>query len=195
MASSGSAAASSTRFPPPSAALRHERPTGRASAMVFELPGGQGPFAERPAHLAEVAKALGSARVTAAPQERVVDRAALMGRLDSVVAAGGEGLMLHLAAAPVAAGRSDLLMKLKPQLDAEAVVIATRPGAGKYRGAVGALEVQAADGRRFLVGSGLSDALRHDPPPLGSVITYRYRDLTSTGLPRFATYLRRHEPL
>jgi DNA ligase-1 len=70
-----------------------------------------------------------------------------------------------------------------------------RPGAGRYRGAVGALEVAAADGRRFLVGSGLSDALRRDPPRVGSVITYRYRDITSSGLPRFATYLRRVEPL
>ena len=97
------------------------------------------------------------------------------------------------ALAVVAAG--DLLMKLKPHLDAEAVVIAVRPGAGKYRGAVGALEVETADGRRFAVGSGLDDALRRDPPPPGSVITYRYRELTSNGLPRFATYLRRHQPL
>ena len=187
------------RFDALSATVRSAPPReadwARVRYMVFELPGGQGTFAERAAHLAEVVKAVRSARVAGAPQERVADRAALMRRLESVVAAGGEGLMLHLAAAPVAAGRSDVLMKLKPQLDAEAVVVATRPGTSRYRGAVGALEVETTDGRRFLVGSGLSDALRHDPPPVGSVITYRYRELTSTGLPRFATYLRRHEPL
>ena len=88
-----------------------------------------------------------------------------------------------------------LLMKLKPHLDAEAVVIAHRSGAGKYRGLVGALEVETPDRRRFLVGSGLTDALRRDPPRPGEVITYRYRDLTSSGLPRFATYLRRHDAL
>jgi len=163
--------------------------------MVYELPGGAGNFTERAMRLTEVVKASRNAQLVAAPQERIADRAALMRRLESVVAAGGEGLMLHLATAPVATGRSDLLMKLKPHLDAEAVVVATRPGAGKYRGGVGALEVEAADGRRFLVGSGLSDALRRDPPAPGSVISYRYRELTSTGLPRFATYLRRHEPL
>ena len=187
------------RFEALSAIVRTTSPSepdwARIRYMVFERPGGSGTFAERAKRLAEVAKASRNAQLVAAPQERIADRAALMRRLESVIAAGGEGLMLHLAAAPVAAGRSDLLMKLKPHLDAEAVVVATRPGAGKYRGAVGALEVETADGRRFLVGSGLSDALRHDPPAPGSIITYRYRELTSRGLPRFATYLRRHEPL
>jgi DNA ligase 1 len=187
------------RFDALSAIVRTTQPSAadwaRIRYMVFELPGGAGDFAERAMRLAEVAKASASAQLIAAPQERIADRSALMRRLDSVVAAGGEGLMLHQATAPVAFGRSDLLMKLKPHLDAEAVVVATRPGTGKYRGAVGALEVETADGRRFLIGSGLSDALRRDPPAPGSVISYRYRELTSTGLPRFATYLRRHEPL
>jgi len=167
----------------------------RIRYMVFEQPGGAGSFAERAMHLAALAKTARPTQWLAAPQERVADRGALQRRLEAVTAAGGEGLMLHLAAAPAASGRSDVLMKLKPHLDAEAVVVATRPGAGKFRGAVGALEVENAEGKRFLVGSGLSDALRRQPPPPGSVITYRYRELTSNGLPRFATYLRRHEPL
>jgi DNA ligase-1 len=58
---------------------------------------------------------------------------------------------------------------------------------------VGALEVESAQGRRFFVGSGLGDAARREPPAIGTTITYRYRDLTSSGLPRFATYLRVHD--
>jgi DNA ligase-1 len=85
------------------------------------------------------------------------------------------------------------MFKLKPFLDAEATVIAHHAGKGKYKGRVGALEVQSAEGRRLLIGSGLSDVQRLDPPPVGSVVTYRYRDLTSTGLPRFATFLRMHD--
>ena len=84
-------------------------------------------------------------------------------------------------------------MKLKPHLDAEAVVVGYRPGTGRNAAQVGALEVRADDGRRFLVGSGLSDALRRSPPEIGSVITYRHRDVTPSGLPRFATFVRRHE--
>lgn len=173
---------------------RHDEWAG-VRYMVFELPGAAGDFAARSQRLAAVVAAAGSAQLLAAPQERVDGAAALQRRLDAVVAGGGEGLMLHLASAPWAAGRSDALLKLKLQLDAEAVVVGHRAGAGKYEGLVGSLDVEAADGRRFLVGSGLSDALRRDPPARGEVITYRYRDLTSSGLPRFATYLRRHDAL
>ena len=187
------------RFEALSAIVRKTAPRdadwARVRYMAFELPAGTGSFAERAERLAEVAERARHGPLVAAPQQRVADFAALLRRLASVVAEGGEGLMLHVASAPVAAGRSGELMKLKPHLDAEAVVVGVRPGAGRHRGAVGALEVEAADGRRILVGSGLSDALRRDPPPLGSVITYRYRDVTSTGLPRFATFVRRVEPL
>ena len=165
----------------------------RVRYMVFEMPGGAGTFAERAGRLSELVAGSGPTQLVAAPQERVADRAELQRRLESVLGAGGEGLMLHLAAAPVAAGRGDVLMKLKPHLDGEAVVVGQRGGAGKYHGRVGALEVETPDGRRFLVGSGLTDALRREPPRRGSVITYRYRDLTSTGLPRFATYVRRYD--
>lgn len=162
---------------------------------VFDLPGGEGPFGDRVARLAEVVARSGAPQLVATPQWRVADAAALQRALAATIAAGGEGLMLHVADARWAPGRSDALLKLKPHLDAEAVVVDHRPGAGKYRGEVGALAVRSGDGRHFLVGSGLSDALRHDPPARGEVITYRYRDLTSSGLPRFATYVRRHEPL
>jgi DNA ligase-1 len=185
------------RFEALSGLVRRSEPRddgwSRIRYMVFELPGAGGSFADRVGRLGEIAARTASPQVLAAPQGRVADAAALRRRLDEVVAAGGEGLMLHVASAPYASGRSDVLMKLKPHLDAEAVVVGHRPGAGRYAGQVGALDVVAPDGRRFLVGSGLTDALRRDPPPVGAVVTYRYRDLTSSGLPRFATYLRRHD--
>jgi DNA ligase 1 len=45
-------------------------------------------------------------------------------------------------------------------------------------------------GRKFSIGSGLTEAERESPPPVGTVITYRFRGLTAKGLPRFPTYLR-----
>ena len=48
-------------------------------------------------------------------------------------------------------------------------------------------------GQRFALGAGLSDALRREPPPVGAWVTYRYRDRTSSGLPRFASFLRVRE--
>jgi len=163
--------------------------------MAFDLPGMEGSFAERAGRLAAIVARTNAPQLEAAPQLRVADRLALQRRLDAVVAAGGEGLMLHRADAPWAPGRSDALMKLKPHLDAEAEVVGQREGRGKYQGMVGALEVRAPDGRRFLVGSGLGDALRQHPPAPGETITYCYRDLTPNGLPRFATFVRMHEAL
>jgi DNA ligase-1 len=158
--------------------------------MVFELPDAPGSFAERALTIRDLVQRTGWAQLQAVEQTRVADRKALQRRLADTVAGGGEGLMLHLASAPYGTGRSDVLLKLKPYLDSEAVVVGHRPGKGKYAGQMGALQVQTPEGRRFFIGTGFSDAQRRDPPPLGSSVTYRYRDLTSTGLPRFASFLR-----
>jgi DNA ligase-1 len=55
---------------------------------------------------------------------------------------------------------------------------------------LGALRVRTADGREFSLGTGFTDAQRRDPPALGTTVTYRYRDVTRNGLPRFASFLR-----
>jgi len=110
--------------------------------------------------------------------------------LEQTVAGGGEGLMLHRADAHWQPGRSAALRKLTPWLDAEARVIGYIPGKGRLQGKVGALLVEADDGRRFRIGSGLTDALRATPPALGTRLTYRYRELTPAGQPRFPRYLR-----
>ena len=102
--------------------------------------------------------------------------------------------MLHKADALWQSGRSDNLLKLKPHDDAEARVIAHLPGKGRHTGRLGALLVQMPDGRRFRIGSGLTDAQRQNPPPIGAWITYRYRGLhEGSGLPRFATFVRVRE--
>jgi DNA ligase-1 len=103
--------------------------------------------------------------------------------------------MLHRDDASYETGRSSALLKLTPWQDAEAVVVDHLPGQGKYAGMVGALRMEMADGRRFSLGSGLSDGLRRNPPPLGTLVTYRYRELTGNGMPRFPRYLRVRDKL
>jgi DNA ligase-1 len=59
---------------------------------------------------------------------------------------------------------------------------------------LGALVVERADGLRFRIGSGFSDAQRAAPPPVGSFVTYRYNGVSASGVPRFARFLHvRHE--
>lgn len=165
----------------------------RIHYLVFELPDAPGSFAERAHAIEQLMHTVQWPQLEAVVQSHVADRAALRLRLDNIVAGGGEGLMLHLAAAPYVVGRSDALCKLKPHLDAEATVVSAHPGRGKYSGDAGALEVETPEGRRFRLGTGLPDGVRRAPPRLGSVVTYRYQALTPNGLPRFARLLRVHE--
>ena len=160
--------------------------------MVFELPKAGGNFTHRAAQLQSVVQAADWPQLQAVEQTRVVNHTALQARLKAVTAAGGEGLMLHLASAPVTRGRSGVLFKLKPVQDAEGVVVGHLPGKGKYEGMLGALEVKTARGLRFKLGTGLTDAQRQSPPAIGSTVTYTYRDVTPSGKPRFASFLRVH---
>lgn len=161
--------------------------------LIFELPGAAGDFSARIQRMKALVAEAGVPWLQVVAQFRVADRAALMQRLDAVIRAGGEGLMLHHADAPYLTGRSDALLKLKPWQDAEAVVVGHLPGKGKYAGMTGALEMEMPNGQRFRLGSGLSDALRRQPPPIGTRITYRYQHLTQNGVPRFPRYLRVRE--
>ena len=49
--------------------------------------------------------------------------------------------------------------------------------------------MERADGTTFSVGSGLSDAQRERPPAVGSLITFRYQELSDRGVPRFPTFV------
>ncbi len=161
--------------------------------MIFELPEAVGTFSEHAQRIREIAAKANWPQLVAVEQFRVADRVGLRRKLDEVVRGGGEGLMLHLADAPYVTGRSDVLIKLKPLQDTEAVILEHVPGKGKYQGVMGALRVRSHDGKSFLIGTGFTDQVRKNPPPVGTTITYTYRGLTSTGLPRFASYLRVHE--
>jgi DNA ligase-1 len=95
-----------------------------------------------------------------------------------------------------AAGRSSSLLKIKRFVDAEARMTGHTAGKGRLATVgVGALQCQLKGGitcvwrvclaaalnninsklrRSFDVGSGLTDAQRRAPPPVGSIITFRY---------------------
>lgn len=158
--------------------------------MVFDSPDAGGNFDQRLAQLKTIIDGKSSPYLKLVKQQKFSDEPALMAYLDEVIALGGEGLMLHLGSAPYRSIRSDDLLKLKRYQDAEAVVIGHLPGKGKYEGMLGAILVETDDGRRFKIGSGFSDAQRQAPPAIGTNITYKYVGLTSTGIPRFASFLR-----
>lgn len=186
------------RFDELSGIVRHSTPVDAdwraVRYMIFDLPGATDAFAERAQHINQVVIEARQPWLQAVAQQRVPDAAALQALLQQTVHDGGEGLVLHRANALWSPGRSDALLKLKPVPDEEARVVATLPGKGRNLGHMGALLLEMPNGQRFALGAGFNDVQRADPPPVGSTVTYRYRDRTPKGLPRFASFLRMRAP-
>lgn len=167
-----------------------EREWRKLRFHVFDLPGPDTPFEQRYHQLKGLVERSTSPYLALVEQHPVASHRELMAQLDAIVADGGEGLMLKRRASLYQAGRSDDLLKVKTHQDAEATVLGHRPGKGKYRGLMGALEVELDNGRQFRIGTGFTDDERRNPPAIGSRITFRYRGYTASGLPRFASFLR-----
>jgi DNA ligase-1 len=103
---------------------------------------------------------------------------------EGIITKGGEGAVIR-------DGLS--FYKIKELEDAEARIVGYEGGQGRFSGLVGALLVER-QGVRFKIGTGLSDDLRHAPPPLGAVITYAFEGVTRGGAPRFPRFIReRHD--
>ena len=163
--------------------------------MVFDLPAQGGSYDARLPVLRQLLAQQDPARLVAVTQSRTDSHGALQSRLDRIVQAGGEGLMLHRGAAIYKGERNGDLLKFKPYLDADAQVVAWVPGKGKYEGQLGALMVETPQGRRFKLGTGFSDAQRRAAPALGTWVVYRFRENNASGIPRFASFLRMRDVL
>jgi DNA ligase 1 len=166
--------------------------------MVFDLPAHGGPFNERIPALNGLVSQIDQAWVQSVTQFKLANHSALQSLLLRTVKQGGEGLMLHRGASLYRGQRSDDLLKVKTHEDAEARVIAHIAGKGKYAGQMGALllEIPATDGKpaqRFKLGTGFTEAQRQDPPAVGTQVTYRFRGLNDSGIPRFASFMRVHD--
>jgi DNA ligase-1 len=157
---------------------------------IFEIPNAPGGLDSRLGRLREYLQYHPVAYLQIIPQVVCQNADHLMRRLEAVVTAGAEGLVLRNPASSYATGRSPNALKVKRFDDMEGRVIGYRPGKGKYQGMTGALWVEISGNRRFYIGSGLTDQLRAVPPPVGSVITFKHQGFTNTGLPRFASYSR-----
>lgn len=96
--------------------------------------------------------------------------------------------MLRRPASMYVGKRSDTLLKVKSFLDDEAVVVGHQPGEGKHLGRLGAVNVEWK-GKKLKLGTGFTDAERESPPAIGSVVTFRYFELSDDGIPRFPTYV------
>jgi DNA ligase-1 len=157
--------------------------------VVFDAPTHEGVFEDRLKHLEELLQPLTGKQVEAHRHERCRDLDHLREELKRIEGLGGEGLMLRQPQSNYEAGRSMTLLKVKTFLDDEAEVIGHEAGAGRHKGRLGALLVKLPNGIQFSVGTGLSDRDRGNPPAIGSIITFRYQELSEAGVPRFPSYV------
>ncbi len=173
--------------------IRDTEPTNswrKVRYMVFDIPLQDKTFTERMEKLKTLFADISSPYIHLITQSPIANHDALMEQLAETVNTGGEGLMLRKMDSFYSAGRSNDLLKVKSWQDAEAVIIAHIPGKGKYTGMLGALLVETADNIRFRLGTGFTNLQRKNPPPVGSLVTYKYQGKTINGVPRFASFLR-----
>jgi DNA ligase-1 len=157
--------------------------------VVFDAPAYGGEFEARLRFLEGFLKKSKPPFVQALEQQQCKSVDHLRTELARVEGLGGEGLMLRQPGSRYEAGRSSTLLKVKTFHDAEARIVGYLAGEGRHKGRVGSLRVEMANGLLFSVGTGLSDSERDNPPAIGTVITYRYQELTESGVPRFPSYV------
>jgi len=157
---------------------------------IFDVPAAAGGFRQR----IEQARAWFTAHPAnyafVIDQIPVRDRAQVEQELQRVENIGGEGLIVRRPDSLYRGGRSAEILKVKNYQDAEAKVIAHLPGQGRNLGRLGALLVEETNGTRFKIGTGFTDDQRNNPPPLGSLITFKFYGRYPSGLPKFPVFLR-----
>lgn len=156
---------------------------------VFDVPNAEGDLFARLAVLEQYLAQHPSKHITIIPQIPIKNYQHIKEFLYQVEAQKGEGIVLRNPNAPYEKKRSNQILKLKSTHDEECEVIAHHQGKGQFTNLLGAITCKNQRGE-FRIGSGFTLEDRQNPPPIGSTITYKYRGLTSKGLPRFATYWR-----
>jgi DNA ligase-1 len=156
--------------------------------VVFDAPADEGPFESRLKLIDAIMEINQPAFAVAHPHIYCSCRGHLHEELARIQSIGGEGLMLRQPGSRYTAGRSSTLLKVKSFQDAEARVIGYEPGTGRHKGRMGALVVEMAGGIQFEIGTGFTDHQRDNPPPIDSVVAFKFAELTDSGRPRFASF-------
>lgn len=114
----------------------------------------------------------------------------LQWELERVEKLGGEGLILRKSESLYTVGRSPDILKVKSYADREGLVVEQIFENEETRLRLSSLLVELPDSKiRFKIGTGFSDLVRRDPPPVGVMVTFKYYGYYESGVPRFPSYL------
>lgn len=120
-------------------------------------------------------------------------RSPLSSILKQIEEKGGEGIVIREKNIAYYTGRNKHSMKCKSYQDRECKIIQYIQGKGKFEGKVGSFLCQD-EGKIIKIGSGIDENFRNNPPPLDTIITYKFFGWTKKGNPRFPTFLRIWHP-
>lgn len=112
---------------------------------------------------------------------------------EEILARGGEGVMLRKDNSYWVAQRAKTLLKHKPFKTAEGRVVDYTDGVGRLEGMMGALVLRLDNGREFKL-SGFTDEQRQGAKilyPIGSMVEFKYRELSDDDIPKEARFMRR----
>ncbi|XP_072042651.1 DNA ligase-like [Amphiura filiformis] len=156
---------------------------------IFDAPNISGTFEHRINTIAQYFKENESSTAVVLSHTKCRNKEHVETELKRVENLGGEGLMIRKPGSSYEECRSYNLLKIKTFYDAEARIIGYKQGQGRNSHRVGAFHCIMECGKKFHVGSGLSDKDRNKPPKKGTIITYRFQELTNSGMPRFPSYV------
>lgn len=158
--------------------------------MIFEAPHAEGDFSKRLEQAQRYIQEQNLIHVAVIEQKICKNKKELDTYFQSVIAGGGEGVVIKDGSKAYFEGRSDSVLKVKLAEDMEAKVIGYKNGSGKFTGMMGSLQVELEDGTQFLIGSGFSEVQRKNPPRIGEMVSFKYFGFTKNGKPKFASYMR-----
>ena len=167
--------------------LRHGGKWKGIGYNIFEVPTAKGGFIQRLNAAREWFRHHPNPHVMIIKQTVCTSPQHLNEFLDAVIAEGGEGVMVKDPALGYVTGRTASLLKVKKAHDMEGTVIALTTN--KNTGELKSLTLELDNGIRFSLGNGFTDQERENPPPVGSIVTFKYYGFTKNGKPKFASFL------
>lgn len=169
--------------------------------LVFDVPDYPGPYEDRVSHYNKVIKKLNNKHIIAVETWPAKSNEHVIEERIRIEDMGGEGIMLRKPGSKYDKKRSSTLLKVKSFMDAEARVVGHNKGAGKYSDVLGALVMETIkkdndpklmkNGAKFTL-SGMNDYQRVNYKeifPIGTIITYKYFQLSKEGVPRFPSFI------
>ena len=153
---------------------------------IFEVPNAKGGLFQR----LEKVKPYQNNIIKIIPQIKIKNKQHLKQFHKKLELLGAEGVVVRDPNVSYINKRTSKALKVKNFKDTECVIVGYTKGNGKYKNKLGALVCKLENSVIFKIGSGFSDKFRNNPPKIGTIITFKYQNLTSNGKPRFPVFLR-----